>query len=430
MDRRVFLGSLAGVLATPLSAAAQQGARVPLVGILDNGVPRLFTVFREGLRELGYVEDQNIRLAVKSAHGRPDLIQGLAAELVALRPDVIVTIGIAVRAVRRASPTIPIVVAATRDAVASGFTSSLARPADNITGQSFLNTELSAKRLALLKDTLPRARRIAMLVHADSGPDRDVTETRTAAQRLGLHVQRVDVRLEDLARSFSDAKRERADAVDVLASAWFNAHRERIVELAAQSRLPAIYESRDYVDAGGLMSYGQNLAVLFRRAATYVDKILKGAKPDDLPWEQPAQFELIINMKTAKALGLTIPQSVLQRADQVIDEPTDGPRRADWRPPRRAARRRGATGGERTYRGRADPRDGFEPARPAEQRGFERGLQEHGWVPGQSIRIEYRYADGKPGRVPQGRSRSSWQARAWIQCVSDSCRIWRSRAGT
>ncbi len=319
MDRRVFLGSLAGVLATPLSAAAQQGARVPLVGILDNGVPRLFTVFREGLRELGYVEDQNIRLAVKSAHGRPDLIQGLAAELVALRPDVIVTIGIAVRAVRRASPTIPIVVAATRDAVASGFTSSLARPADNITGQSFLNTELSAKRLALLKDTLPRARRIAMLVHADSGPDRDVTETRTAAQRLGLHVQRVDVRLEDLARSFSDAKRERADAVDVLASAWFNAHRERIVELAAQSRLPAIYESRDYVDAGGLMSYGQNLAVLFRRAATYVDKILKGAKPDDLPWEQPAQFELIINMKTAKALGLTIPQSVLQRADQVIE---------------------------------------------------------------------------------------------------------------
>jgi putative ABC transport system substrate-binding protein len=319
MDRRVFLGSLAGVLATPLSAAAQQGARVPLVGILDNGVPRLFTVFREGLRELGYVEDQNIRLAVKSAHGRPDLIQGLAAELVALRPDVIVTTGIAVRAVRRASPTIPIVVAATRDAVASGFTSSLARPADNITGQSFLNTELSAKRLALLKDTLPRARRIAMLVHADSGPDRDVTETRIAAQRLGLHVQRVDVRLEDLARSFSDAKRERADAVDVLASAWFNAHRERIVELAAQSRLPAIYESRDYVDAGGLMSYGQNLAVLFRRAATYVDKILKGAKPDDLPWEQPAQFELIINMKTAKALGLTIPQSVLQRADQVIE---------------------------------------------------------------------------------------------------------------
>jgi putative ABC transport system substrate-binding protein len=319
MDRRVFLGSLAGVLATPLSAAAQQGARVPLVGILDNGVPRLFTVFREGLRELGYVEDQNIRLAVKSAHGRPDLLQGLAAELVALRPDVIVTIGIAVRAVRRASPTIPIVVAATRDAVASGFTSSLARPADNITGQSFLNTELSAKRLALLKDTLPRARRIAMLVHADSGPDRDVTETRIAAQRLGLHVQRVDVRLEDLARSFSDAKRERADAVDVLASAWFNAHRERIVELAAQSRLPAIYESRDYVDAGGLMSYGQNLAVLFRRAATYVDKILKGAKPDDLPWEQPSQFELIINRKTAKALGLTIPQSVLQRADQVIE---------------------------------------------------------------------------------------------------------------
>jgi len=149
-------------------------------------VPRLFTAFREGRRELGYVEGQNIRLAVKSARGRPDLIQGLAADLVALKPDVIVTIGIAVRAVRRASPTIPIVVAATTDAVAQGFTSSLARPADNITGQSFLNTELSAKRLELLKDTFPRVRRIAMLVYAGSGPSRDVTETRTAAQRLGI----------------------------------------------------------------------------------------------------------------------------------------------------------------------------------------------------------------------------------------------------
>ena len=307
------------LLATPLAVGAQQPDKMPLVGILDNGVPRLFTAFREGLRELGYVEGQNIRLAVKSAQGRPDLLQGLAADLVALKPDVIVTIGIAVRAVRRASPTIPIVVAATTDAVAQGFTSSLARPADNITGQSFLNTELSAKRLELLKDTFPRVRRIAMLVYAGSGPSRDVTETQTAAQRLGLNLQRVDVRLEDLARAFSDAKQGRADAVDVLASAWFNAHRDRIAELAAQSGLPAIYESRDYVDAGGLMSYGQNLAALFRRAATYVHKILKGAKPDSLPWEQPAQFELVINMKTAKALGLTIPPAVLLRADQVIE---------------------------------------------------------------------------------------------------------------
>jgi len=320
MDRRAFLATLSGsLLAAPLAGEAQQADKMPLVGILDNGVPRLFTAFREGLRELGYVEGQNIQLAMKSAHGRPDLIQGLAADLVALKPDVIVTVGIAVRAVRRATPTIPIVVAATRDAVASGFTSSLARPADNITGQSFLNTELSAKRLALLKDTLPRARRIAMLVHAGPGPDRDVTETRTAAQRLGLHLQRVDVRLEDLARSFNDAKKGRADAIDVLASAWFNAHRKRIVELAAQSGLPAIYESRDYVDAGGLMSYGQKLAVLFRRAATYVHKILTGTKPDDLPWEQPEQFELVINMKTAKALGLDVPLLLQQRADKVIE---------------------------------------------------------------------------------------------------------------
>jgi putative ABC transport system substrate-binding protein len=308
-----------GLLTGPRGVEAQPADKIPLVGILDNGVPRLFTAFREGLRELGYVEGQNIQLAVKSAQGRPDLLQGLAADLVALKPQVVVTTGVAVRAVRRASPTVPIVVAATRDAVTAGFTSSLAKPADNITGQSFLNTELSAKRLALLKDTLPRARRIAMLVYADSGPDRDVRETRAAAQRLGLQVQRVDVRLDDLARSFSDARKERADAVDVLASAWLNAHRERLVELAAQSGLPAIYESRDYVDAGGLMSYGQNLTLLFRRAATYVHKILKGATPDDLPWEQPSQFELVVNLRTAKALGLTFPPSLLLRADQVIE---------------------------------------------------------------------------------------------------------------
>jgi putative ABC transport system substrate-binding protein len=308
-----------GLLTGPRGVEAQPADKIPLVGILDNGVPRLFTAFRDGLRELGYVEGQNIQLAVKSAQGRPDLLQGLAAELVALKPAVVVTTGVAVRAVRRASPTVPIVVAATRDAVTAGFTSSLAKPADNITGQSFLNTELSAKRLALLKDTLPRARRIAMLVYLDSGPDRDVRETRAAAQRLGLHLQRVDVRLDDLARSFSDAKKERADAVDVLASAWLNAHRERLVELAAQNGLPAIYESRDYVDAGGLMSYGQNITLLFRRAATYVHKILKGATPDDLPWEQPSQFELVANLKTARALGLTFPPSILLRADQVIE---------------------------------------------------------------------------------------------------------------
>src|ERR1700730_7496287 len=308
-----------GLLTGPRGVEAQPADKIPLVGILDNGVPRLFTAFRDGLRELGYVEGQNIQLVVKNAQGRPDLLQGPADGVVALKPAVSVTTGVAVRAVRRASPTVPIVVAATRDAVTAGFTNSLAKPADHITGQSFLNTELSAKRLALLKDMLPRARRIAMLVYADSGPDRDVRETRSAAQRLGLQVQRVDVRLDDLARAFSDARKERADAIDVLASAWLNAHRERLVELAAQSGLPAIYESRDYVDAGGLMSYGQNLTLLFRRAATYVHKILKGATPDDLPWEQPSQFELVVNLRTAKALGLTFPPSLLLRAAQVIE---------------------------------------------------------------------------------------------------------------
>jgi putative ABC transport system substrate-binding protein len=188
-----------------------------------------------------------------------------------------------------------------------------------ITGQSFLNTELSAKRLALLKDTLPRARRIAMLVYADAGPDRDVRETRTAAQHLGLHVQRVDVRLEDLPRSFSDAKKERA------ATRRRNGPMRSTCTLVDRGQ-PALRDQldeplavRDYVDAGGLMSYGQNLTLLFRRAAVYVHKNLKGATPDDLPWEHPSQFELIVNLKTAKALGLTFPPSLLPRADQVLE---------------------------------------------------------------------------------------------------------------
>jgi len=310
------------VLSASSGASAQARAAVPRIGVLSPFLgpdTAFFETLRQRLQELGYVEGRSVSFVYRAAEGF-DQLQALALEMVKLNVAVIVTAGPqGVRAAMNATRTIPIVMGNVGDPVNQGFIASLAKPGGNVTGVSSLNTELSAKRLALLKDTLPRARRIAMLVYLDSGPDHDVRETRTAAQLLGLHVQRVDVRLDDLARSFSDAKKERADAVDVLASAWLNAHRERLVELAAQNGLPAIYESRDYVDAGGLMSYGQNITLLFRRAATYVHKILKGATPADLPWEQPSQFELVLNLKTAKALGLTFPPSLLLRADQVIE---------------------------------------------------------------------------------------------------------------
>jgi putative ABC transport system substrate-binding protein len=257
---------------------------------------------------------------VRSAQGRPEQIRGLAAELVKLGPDVIVSAAnLPLNALKQETKSIPIVAAAIGDAVAAGLIKNLAQPDGNITGLSFLNTELSGKRLEVLKQTFPRIRRVAMLNDSNNTAS-FAAETERVAKRLGVHLQRIDVRSPDeFERAFDATRRDRADAIDVLASAFFNAHRVQIVKLAARTRLPAIYESREYAEAGGLMTYGQNLDDLFRRAAIYVDKILKGARPADLPMEQPTTFELVINMKTAKALGLTIPQSLLQRADQVID---------------------------------------------------------------------------------------------------------------
>ena len=217
----------------------------------------------------------------------------------------------------RQTTSIPIVVVA-GDAVASGFASNLAKPTGNVTGLSFLSTELSAKRIELLKETLPGLCNVA-LFNDPSTVDAPAKETEIVALRLGLRLQRIDVRSgEEFGQAFAVARRDGAEAIDVLFSAFFNANRGRLVGLAAETRLPAIYESRDYVDAGGLMSYGHNFYAMFRRAATYADKILKGTKPAVLPWEQPTKFELVINLKTARALGLTIPQSLLLRADEVI----------------------------------------------------------------------------------------------------------------
>ena len=313
----VVLGVVACV---PCAAEAQQAGKIVRVGVLDLGIPHLFAAFRDGMRELGYVYGQNIVFEVRSAQGKPELIRSLAAELVRMNPDVIVTAaGPPSQAVKQETNSIPIVVAAVGDAVATGLVTNLHRPGGNLTGLSFLNTELSAKRLELLKDALPRVRRVAMLNDVNNVQN-IVAETETAAQRLGLELQRLDVQsADDFARLFEVAKTGRAEAIDVLASAFFASLRSRIVELAAKNRLPAMYEHRDYVAAGGPMAYGPNLFELFRRAATYVDKILKGAKPADLPIEQPTKFELVINLKTAKALGLTFTQSLLLQADQVIE---------------------------------------------------------------------------------------------------------------
>jgi putative ABC transport system substrate-binding protein len=320
MNRRTIIRIAGGTLvAAWLSARGQQPDKVWRVGILDPGLPHLFAAFRESMRDLGYVEGRNIRFEEKNANGNPDLIPALARELVALKPDVIVTAAaLPIHALLSETTSIPLVVASIGDAVSAGIVRNLAQPTGNVTGLTFLNTELSGKRLELLKEALPRLHRVAVFNDVNSQRSY-LDETESAAERLGLHLHRIDMRTSgEFERAYAEAKRAADEAVDVLASPFFNANRERLVQLASRDHLPAIYESREYAVAGGFMTYGQDLAVLFHRAATYVDRILKGAKPADLPWEQPTKFELIINLKTAKALGLTVPQSVLLRADEVI----------------------------------------------------------------------------------------------------------------
>jgi putative ABC transport system substrate-binding protein len=274
------------------------------------------------LWELGYVEGKNIAFEYRNAEGKLDRIPDLAAELVRMKVDVILTGGnSAIRASRKATSTIPIVMSHTADPVADGFVVSLARPGGNITGfTSSPGYELSGKRLELLKETLPRVTRVAVLRDpANLGTAQSLKETDAAAQPLKLRVESLEVRnSKDFEAAFQAAATTRAGALMVLAGGLFNTHRSRIVKLAAESRLPAMYSEPEYVLAGGLMSYATNIEDLYRRAATYVDKILKGANPADLPVEQPTKFEFIINLKAAKQIGLTIPPEVLARANKVI----------------------------------------------------------------------------------------------------------------
>jgi len=276
---------------------------------------------RQGLRELGYVEGKNIVIEWRSAEGKADLLPALAAELVRLKVDVIVTAGpTSTRPAKEATVTISIVMAFDNDPVGSGVVASLARPGGNITGLATLSPELSGKRLELLKEILPKISRVAVLgTSTTPGTAQELKEAELAAGAFGAKLQYLNVLdPKDIETAFRAAGKGRADAVLVLTSGVFNSQRKQIVELAVKNRLPAIYNAAEWVEGGGLMSYGVSVTDLYRRAATYVDKILKGAKPADLPVQQPTKFELVINLKTAKQIGVTIPPNVLARADKVI----------------------------------------------------------------------------------------------------------------
>jgi putative tryptophan/tyrosine transport system substrate-binding protein len=277
--------------------------------------------FRQGLRDLGYVEGKNIVIEWRNGDGKPDRLRELASELVRLKVDVIVTAGgTSTRAAKEATATIPIVMTQDTDPVGNGFVASLARPGGNITGLSRLAPELSGKQLELLKETVPRLSRVAVLGRSTQPADAQILrEIEGAASVLGVKVQYLDVRgPKDFETAFREARKGRAGAVLMVGGPVFNPHRARVFELAVKSRLPVIYRNREDVEGGGLMSYGVNLPDMDRRAATYVDKILKGTKPADIPVEQPVKFDFIINLKAAKQIGLTIPPNVLVRADRVI----------------------------------------------------------------------------------------------------------------
>jgi putative ABC transport system substrate-binding protein len=325
MKKRILLIAFAAlVLASVHLASAQQAKKVPRVGILTpdpvSARANLFKGFRQGLRELGYVEGKNIAIEVRSAEGKADRLPAAATELVSIKVDVIVTSTTrAVQAAKQATGTIPIVMAAVVDPVGTGLVASLARPGGNITGLSLVGPELSGKQLELLKDTLPNVKRVAFVWDpASAGLTLRLKEVEIAARTLGLQIQSVEVRSpNELKSALESATSKRAGALIIPPPMAF-AYRRQIVDFAAKNRLPAMYEETESVEVGGLMSYGANIADLWRRAAFYVDKILKGTKPADLPVEQPTKFELVINLKTAKQIGITIPPNVLARADKVI----------------------------------------------------------------------------------------------------------------
>jgi ABC-type uncharacterized transport system substrate-binding protein len=329
MNRRTFVGCVAGgVFVASITAVAQQVGKTPRIGMLLPGAPPApgqsspaLETFRKELRDLGYAEGTNLVIEYRWSEGREERFADLAADLIRLDVAVIITQGTpAVRAAKAATSTIPIVMVFVGDPVGIGVVASLARPGTNVTGFSLLDADLDSKRVDLLKQTVPGLSRLAILWSAnDSGMTLAVSRIEVAARALGLSVQSLAVRApEDFAGAFQAARSERAEALLVTVQPFTLLHRAQILELVAKHRLPAMYTLRSFVDGGGLLAYGPSLSDQYRRAASYVDKILHGAKAADLPVEQPTKFELVVNLKTATTLGLTIPQSVLMRADEVI----------------------------------------------------------------------------------------------------------------
>ena len=325
MNRIILLAFCIMLFALCFAASAQQPGKIPQIGVLTGGSASANSsrhdAFRQGLRELGYVEGKTIIVEWRNADGKIVNLPALAADLVRLKPDVIVTAGPQVtRVAKEATSTIPIVMAFDNDPVGSGHVATLARPGENITGLSTLSPELSGKQLELLKEVFLGLSRVGVLgTSSQPGYGRVASQIEIAARTLGVKLQILDVLSpKDIETAFRSASTGRAEAVLVLASAVIAPHRPQVIQLAAQSRFPTIYPYLEYVEAGGLMSYGVQVNDLYRRAATYVDKILKGSKPADLPIEQPTKFELAFNLKAAKQIGLTIPPNVLARADRVF----------------------------------------------------------------------------------------------------------------
>lgn len=327
MRRREFITGIGAATAWPIVARAQQKS-MPVIGFLGSAEPGVLAMvaFRQGLRELGYVEGSNILIEYRWAEGKMERLPVLAAELVALKVDVILTAGgtVAALAAKQATMTVPIVFGVVGDPIAEGLVTSLARPGGNLTGLSNVTNDLIGKWLELLKQVAPGISLIAVLMKPDSMPEEArkirLKEVAVSGQALGIQLQVVEARgPADFDRAFSEMSAMGAGALLVLATPVFDIGRQRIVDLAAKDRLPSMYASRNYVESGGLMCYGPKLADLYRRAAGYVDKILKGAKPADLPVEQPTKFELVINRRTANALGLTVPHMLLAQADEVIE---------------------------------------------------------------------------------------------------------------
>jgi putative ABC transport system substrate-binding protein len=326
MSQKIFCFALSALLfAHSFPAEAQQPTKIPRIAYLTGNSPSTnparIEAFRQGLRELGFVEGKNIIIEWRYAEGKADRLPALAAELVRVKVEVIVTTGPGpTRAAKEATTTIPIVIAQDPDPVGNGFVASLARPGGNITGLATLAPEISGKQVELLKETVSRLSRLAVLgTSTRPGNAQNLEEMELAAGAFGVKLQYLDVLIpKDLETAFRAASKGRADGVLVLQTPLLTSHRPQVVDLAVKNRLPAIYATAEWVEDGGFMSYAASGTDLFRRSATYVDKILKGAKPADLPVEQPKKFELIINLKAAKQIGLTIPPNVLARADRVI----------------------------------------------------------------------------------------------------------------